>query len=77
MNKEFIILLFVAGIIGSLGGTFLTTSLLDEIYAYHIDIQTLPVLCCALLIITVGLSTTSYTIMLAAKANPVETLRNE
>ncbi|MEQ6119986.1 FtsX-like permease family protein [Reichenbachiella sp. MALMAid0571] len=77
MNKEFLIILSIAGIIGSLGGYFLTGALLDEIYAYHIPIGIIPILICTATIICVGLSTTCMTILKAAKSNPVDTLRDE
>lgn len=77
MNKEFIVLMMIAGAVGSAGGYFLTGALLDEIYAYHIPIGTIPVAICTVVIICVGLSTTCMTIFKAAKSNPVDTLRNE
>ena len=60
-----------------LGGYFLTNSLLDEIYIQRIDINLLVVIVCGLLIFGIGLGTTSTTILRAAKANPVDTLRDE
>lgn len=77
MNREFVIILALAGILGSLGGYFITKALLDSIYSYHIVIGLIPVIICATLIFVVGISTTSVTILQAAKANPVDTLRDE
>lgn len=76
-NREFVILLTLAGIIGSAGGYFLTNALLDEIYAYRISITLFTILSCAFLIIAIGMFTTSSTILKAARSNPVDTLRNE
>lgn len=77
MNKEFVIILTVAGILGSLGGYYLTEMLLGKIYAYHISVGIIPVVMCSLLIFIVGIATTGATIMKAAKSNPVDTLRDE
>lgn len=77
LNKEFIIILSAAAIIGSIGGYYLTDALLSQIYAYRIDVGLIPVILCALLIVGIGLSTTSATILKAARSNPVDTLRNE
>ncbi|MEO9805756.1 MAG: FtsX-like permease family protein [Reichenbachiella sp.] len=77
MNKEFVIVLTIAGFLGALGGYFLIGILLDEIYAYHIPVSAISVVLCALLIFIIGLSTTSITILKGAKANPVDTLRTE
>jgi ABC-type antimicrobial peptide transport system permease subunit len=77
LNKEFVFVLMAAVIIGSVGGYFLTNALLAEIYAYHIAVGMVTVICCALLIFAVGIFTTSTTILQAAKANPVETLRTD
>ena len=74
---EFVIVLFVAGMVGSIGGYYLTSALLAEIYAYHIAVGIVSVVGCALLIFGVGVFTTSATIFQAAKANPVDTLRTD
>jgi ABC-type antimicrobial peptide transport system permease subunit len=77
LNKEFVIILFFAAVMGSVGGYFLTNALLADIYAYHIPVGIVSVVACATFIFIVGLLTTSSTILKAAKANPVDTLRNE
>ena len=77
LNKEFVIILFLAAIMGSVGGYYLTNALLADIYAYHIPVGIFSVIACALFIFCVGILTTSSTILKAAKSNPVDTLRNE
>lgn len=77
LNREFIIILTAAALIGSAGGFFLSNLLLNEIYAYHISIGFLPVFLCAAAIFAVGIITTSLTILRAARCNPVDTLRTE
>ncbi|MFY0598499.1 MAG: ABC transporter permease [Cyclobacteriaceae bacterium] len=77
MNREFFVLLSLAGAFGSAGGYFLTKMLLDEIYAYHIAVGLLSVVACVVSIFALGMFTTSFTILRAARVNPVETLRSE
>lgn len=77
LNKEFVIVLFVAGIIGSVGGYFLTDAILENIYKHHVAVGIIPVMLCALVIFLVGIFTTSTTTLKAAQSNPVETLRTE
>ena len=77
LNREFVIILIVAGIIGSASGYFLTGLILANIYAYHITVGILPVILCALVIFVIGIFTTSTTTLKAARSNPVDTLRTE
>jgi putative ABC transport system permease protein len=77
LNKEFVIILTISGLLGAVGGYYATDAMLSEIYAYHISVGIIPVVLCALAIFTIGILTTSITILQAAKANPVDTLRNE
>lgn len=77
LNKEFIIILCVAGIVGGVGGYFATNFLLSQLFAYHIPVTLLPVALCSLAIFVLGILTTSSTIIRAARSNPVKTLRSE
>ncbi len=77
LNKEFVIILTIAGILGSIAGYYLTNALLKEIYAFHVPVGIASVVICSLFIFAVGIFTTSATIFKAARANPVHTLRNE
>jgi putative ABC transport system permease protein len=77
LNREFIVILTLAAIAGSVGGFYLTDALLTEIYAYHIPVGIISVVICAFVIFAIGIFTTSFTIFKAAKANPVKTLRSE
>jgi len=77
LNREFIIILTIAVILGSVGGYFLTGTLLGAIYKYHIPVGIVPVVLCAATIFGIGIFTTSATILKAAKTNPVDTLRSE
>lgn len=77
INKEFVIIMGIAVILGGIIGQILTGALLDEIYSFHIDVSIFIVALCGLLIFAVGILTTSGTIFKAAHANPVDTLRSE
>ncbi|RAV99234.1 ABC transporter permease [Pseudochryseolinea flava] len=77
INKEFLIILVIAAILGSVGGYFLTEMMLGSIYALRIDVGTVPTILCALTIFLMGMLTTCSTIMRAAKSNPVKALRSE
>ncbi|MBA4055531.1 MAG: hypothetical protein C0490_12520 [Marivirga sp.] len=77
LNREFMIVLLIAVILGSVGGYYLTGTLLASIYAYHIPVGIISVILCASGVFVLGLFTTSTTILKAAKTNPVDTLRSE
>lgn len=77
LNKEFIMLLMLAGIFGGIGGYFGTNWIMDLIYAFHIPVRFAPILLSSLTIFTIGIITTSATIYRGARANPADTLRNE
>jgi putative ABC transport system permease protein len=77
LNKEFVIILSISVVLGSVAGYFLTKALLDEIYAYHITIQYIWVFLCASAVFVIGIATTTSTILQAARSNPVKTLRSE
>ena len=77
MNREFVIILLVAAILGSVGGFYATNALLGILYAYHISVGILPVLLSATFIFGIGIFTTTVTILKAARSNPVHSLRAE
>ena len=77
LNREFFIILAIAGVLGSLGGYFGVEALLDNWYAFYKSADVLSIVLCALFIFGIGIATTSMTIFGAAKANPVDTLRDE
>jgi ABC-type antimicrobial peptide transport system permease subunit len=77
INKEFAIILLIAGICGSFGGYYLTDGLLTSLYAQRISVEMLPVVLCSSFVIAVGLMATSITIWAAASDNPVKALKVE
>ncbi len=77
LNKEFVLILSCAGLLGGAGGYVLTSALMDSLYVQHISVGVGIVMMCGVLIFAIGIATTSMTIFRAAIANPTETLRSE
>ena len=77
INKEFIIILIIAVLLGSVLGYFLTNTVLSLIYTYHVDVGILVLVISSLIIVAIGLATTTTTIYKTASANPATTLRDE
>lgn len=77
INKEFAIILMLAMVLGGAGGYALTSGLLGDLYAQHIEVGLVPVVVCCVAIFVIGISATSGTIFKAAVTNPSKTLRDE
>jgi ABC-type antimicrobial peptide transport system permease subunit len=77
MNREFALILLLAMVLGGGGGYLLTNALLGDLYVQHIDVSLLTVVLCGLFVFAVGISTTSFTILRAARANPTKTLKED
>ena len=77
LSKDFSLILTIAAIIGSVGGFFLANLLLDEIYSYYMKVGPIHLILGAVTLVIVGLSTCAGTVLKAAKANPVKSLRAE
>ncbi|WP_276374068.1 FtsX-like permease family protein [Chryseolinea sp. H1M3-3] len=77
VNKEFTIILGLAVFLGSTGGYLLTSALLDELSAQHLEIGFVTVIICSVTIFAIGILATSGTILKTALTNPTESLRNE
>ncbi|MCV9388288.1 ABC transporter permease [Reichenbachiella ulvae] len=75
INKEFVIILSIAAVLGAIAAYFGTAWLLDLIYAYHISVEYTVLVICSIFIFLLGVSTTSLTIYRGARANPTDTLR--
>jgi putative ABC transport system permease protein len=77
LNKEFAIILMLAGLFGSVGGYALTNALMGSLYVQHIQIGVGTLVLCSFIVFIFGIATTSGTIFRSAVANPTETLRTE
>ena len=77
VSKEFIIILIIASILGSIGGYYSTEMLMSSIWTYHVPLQLLPfVFSISLLLITSGL-VIGGKVFKAASVNPAEVLRDD
>jgi ABC-type antimicrobial peptide transport system permease subunit len=78
LNREFLTILIIAGVLGAASGYYLTDYLLRMIYpAYHVQIEMTTLVLCAFSVLFIGIMTTTVTIYRAARANPVDALRDE
>ncbi|MFZ1807983.1 MAG: FtsX-like permease family protein, partial [Cyclobacteriaceae bacterium] len=77
LNREFAIILALASLLGGYGGYLLTNTLLNDLYAQHIEIGFITIVLCSLSIFIIGISTTSTTIFRTAIDDPTKTLRND
>ncbi len=77
LSRDFVIILSIAAVVGGAGGFVLSGVLLDQIYAYHIEVKAIAVIGGVLVVCLAGLATTSTNIFKAAKVNPVTSLRDE
>lgn len=77
ISRPYIVVSLIAGIIGSSGGFYLVSNLLDNIYDYHVKVKPTWYLLSLLIMLLVTLVTISTQTIKAATANPVEGLRYE
>ena len=77
VSREFIIILSIASILGSIGGYFLTDLLMGSIWTYHVPLQALPfILSVSVLFLVSGL-TIGGKVLKAASLNPADILKDE
>lgn len=77
INKEFVIILAIAAFVGSIGGLYLIDALLNVFNMRHVEVGIIPTAMCGFVIFGIGIVTTSFTILKAARTSPVHTLRSE
>jgi|GEM_PF-133980 len=77
LNKEFAMILALAAMVGSIGGYLLLEAMLGAFNIIHIKVGIFPAVLCSLFIFSIGIITTSVTILKAARTNPVDTLRSD
>lgn len=75
INSEFAWILFAAAILGGYGGYFLTNALLSDLFAQHVGVSIVTVICSGLSVFLVGIISASLTVWTTANSNPVNTLR--
>ena len=77
INYEFVLILLAAAVLGGFGGYTLTNGLLSDLYAQHIDVNIVTVICGGGFVFLIGLFATSVTIWRAANWNPVKAIASE
>ncbi|HLF34509.1 MAG TPA: ABC transporter permease [Cyclobacteriaceae bacterium] len=77
LNREFMLVMSVSVLSGSMLAYFLINMLLTQIYKYHTSVGITTLVISGVTIAFVGLLTTSATIFKAATANPAGILRTE
>lgn len=77
VSKEFIIILVIASILGTIGGYYLTDLLMASIWTYYVPLEPLPfIISVAILFLASGL-TIGGKVFKAASVNPATILRDE
>lgn len=77
INKGFIILLIIAGVIGLPSAFFAVKVILDAIWEYHVALNPMPFLTAMGIILFSAALTISLQVYKAAVSNPVDMLRDE
>jgi putative ABC transport system permease protein len=77
LSKKFLIILFIASILGCAGGYYMSVALMDSIWDYFVAIGSAILLSAALIMIFATALTLSILIIRAALKNPVDSLRYE
>jgi putative ABC transport system permease protein len=77
ISRKFLIVLFIASILGCAGGYFLSVALLDSIWDYFVSVGAGILLSAVLIMVVATTLTLSVRITNAAMKNPAESLRYE
>jgi putative ABC transport system permease protein len=77
INKEFVIILVIASVLGSYLGSMMSTFLMSSIFKYSQPIGAESVVMIVVLLLTISGLTIGFKVRTAARMNPVATLRNE
>jgi putative ABC transport system permease protein len=77
VSRKFLIVLLISSVLGSAGGYKMSIMLMDSIWDYFVEINTVTLLLAASIMIVACMATISYKIIIAARRNPVESLRYE
>lgn len=77
VNRQFMWILVIASILGSVGGYFLSDMLMGSIWAYYTEVTPVAIIGAFLLIVLVSSITVGQRVYSAATANPAQTLKDE
>lgn len=77
ISREFIVILLLAAVLGSVGGYFLSEMLMGSIWAYHVPLNWLPFVASVGLLFLISSITIGGKVFRAASMNPALTLKDE
>jgi len=77
LSREFVIILFIASILGSVAGYYLSNMLMSSIWVYHVTVGLTPFLLSIFILFLISGLTIGGKIIRAASLNPAYTLRDE
>ena len=77
LNKQVIVMLAIAGVLGLVVGKMVISQILDIVYAYHKDIETNNYLWPLLITFSIAFASIGFRVYRSARQNPVEQLRVE
>ncbi|MEQ8573010.1 MAG: FtsX-like permease family protein, partial [Fulvivirga sp.] len=77
LNKNFIIILLIASVIGSILSYMMAGAFMEMIWTYHVDPGVMSFASSILLLLVIAMATISIKVYKAATASPTETIRTE
>ncbi|MGK7391590.1 MAG: ABC transporter permease [Candidatus Cyclobacteriaceae bacterium M2_1C_046] len=77
LNKNFVIILLIASVLGSILSYFMADKLMGSIWAYYVNPNIIAFGIAVLILFVIAGATVSLKVYRAASANPVNTLRSE
>lgn len=77
VSKDFLILLTISCVLGSIGGYIMIQSLLGAIFAHYAGYSMIPILMATSVLFAVAAFSAGYQVYKASTANPVESIRYE
>lgn len=77
ISKQFLLIVLVGSVLGSVIGALLTKALMDSIFAYHIGFSFTGIILPVIIILVITVITLASKVYQAAKLNPVDSLKYE
>lgn len=77
INKPFVLLLLIAGVLATPISFYLLEMVLDSVYEYRVDVGPIPFIIGLLVIVLTAFITIASQVYKAARANPIDALRTE
>jgi ABC-type antimicrobial peptide transport system permease subunit len=77
INKEFIIILMIASLLGCLAGRYLAEMLMQSIWDYYLNATMLTLLISVIVMLLASVVSIAYKILKTTRLNPAHVLRDE